>query len=149
MPLLDPPALGVSHRLYVLQGKRCYLEFELYLASLYVALVPNTPLRVIQSNDQGWVYKVGDHCWSGLKSFRDKDKFELRRTLFIFKRADGLRDFAVFDSVYTDKRDAENKYIFEVKTKPMVLKDQELMVHLMSRKEDKLAAVDLVERLGK
>ena len=111
--------------------------------------LPNTPLRVIQSNNQGWVSKVGDHCWSGLKSFREKDKFALRRTLFIFKRTDGLRDLAVFDSVYTDKRDAENKYIFKVETKPLVLKNQEFMVHLMSRKEDKLAAVDLVERLGK
>ena len=105
-------------------------------------------LRVIQSNDNGWVSKVGDQCWSGLKSFREKDGFALRRTLFICKRTDGLRVFAVFDSVYTDKRDAENKYIFEVKTKPLVLKGSQFF-HIMSCKDDKLAAVDLVERLGK
>jgi len=58
-------------------------------------------------------------------------------------------DFTVFDSVYTDVRRAGNRYIFEVKTKPLVLKDQEFMVHLMPRKEDILAEVDLVERFGK
>ena len=64
--------------------------------------LPDAPLRVVQSNHRGcWVSKVGDRCWSGLKSFRDKDKFAPRRTLFIPKRTDGLRDFAVFDSVYT------------------------------------------------
>ena len=109
-----------------------------------------TPLlRVIQSNDNGWVTSKGENCWSGLKSFRDRDGSTLRRTLFIFKRTDGLRDFAVFDSVFTGKRNAENKYIFEVKINPLILKGSEFFVHLMSRKEDKLAAVDLVERLGK
>ena len=114
-----------------------------------LASMPSPPLRVIQSNDQGWVSKVGDHCWSGLKSFSAKDKSTIRKTLFIFKRNDGFRDFAVFDSVYTGRRNAENKYIFKVTTMPLVLKDQDFMVHLMSCKEDKLTAVDLVERLGK
>ncbi len=46
-------------------------------------------------------------------------------------------------------RDADRKYVFEIASKPIVLRDQELMVHLMSRKDIKLAAVELVEKLGK
>ena len=63
------------------------------------------------------------------------------------KRKDGLRDFAVFDSFFVCFRDANRKYAFEIASKPIVLRDQELMVHLMSRKDIKLAAVELVEKL--
>lgn len=100
----------------------------------------------------GFPSGVGDPCWSGLKSFTAKEEKSdqtLRKTLFILKRRDGLRDFAVFDSVFVDFRDADRKYVFEIVSAPIVLRDQELMVHLMSRKDIKLAAVELVERLGK
>lgn len=109
-------------------------------------------LRVIQSNEMGFPSAVGDRCWSGLKSFTAKEvktKNTLRKTLFILKRKDGLRDFAVFDSTFIHFRDADRKYVFEIASKPIVLRDQELMVHLMSRKDIKLAAVELVENLGK
>ena len=58
-------------------------------------------LRVIQSNEMGFPSAVGDLCWSGLKFFTAKEKNNgqiVRKTLFILKRKDGLRDFAVFDS---------------------------------------------------
>jgi len=108
-------------------------------------------LRVIQSNEMGFPLAVDDQCWSGLKSFTAKEEASgatQRKTLFILKRSDGLRDFAVFESVFLKFRNSDKKYVFEVISKPVVLKDQECMVHLMSRKDVKLAAVDLVERLG-
>ena len=108
-------------------------------------------LRVIQSKEIGFPSAVGDQCWSGLKSFAAKEKNNsqtLRKTLFMLKRRDGLRDFAVFDSVFVDFRDADRKYIFEIISKPIMLRDQDMMVHLMSRKDIKLAAVELVEKLG-
>ena len=108
-------------------------------------------LRVIQSNEMGFPSAVGDECWSGLKSFTAKEEktgSTLRKTLFILKRKDGLRDFAVFDSEYVDYRDEDRKYVFEIVSGLTVLCDQELMVHLMSRKDVKLAAVELVEKLG-
>lgn len=108
-------------------------------------------LRVIQSNEMGFPSAIGDECWSGLKSFTAKEKNNaqtLRKTLFILKRKDGLRDLAVFDSEYDDYRDEDGKYVFKIVSAPMVLRDQEMMVHLMSRKDIKLAAVELVEKFG-
>ena len=108
-------------------------------------------LRVIQSNEMGFPSAVGDRCWSGLKSFTAKEervKNTLRRTLFILERKDVLRDFAVFDSIFIHFRDTDRKYVFEIVSKSIVLRDQELMVHLMSRKDIKLAAVELVEKFG-
>jgi hypothetical protein len=46
-------------------------------------------------------------------------------------------------------RDEDRKYVFNIVSEPIVLRDQDKMVHLMSRKDIKLAAVELVERLGK
>ena len=112
----------------------------------------DSKLRVIQSNEMGFPSAVGDQCWSGLKSFTAKEEktgCTLRKTLFILKRKDGLRDFAVFDSEYDHFRDEDRKYVFEIVSKPIVLRDQDRMVHLMSRKDIKLAAVELVERVGK
>jgi hypothetical protein len=108
-------------------------------------------LRVIQSNEMGFPSAVGDVCWSGLKSFTAKEEKSgstLRKTLFILKRSDGLRDFAVFDSVFNHFRDTDSKYVFEIVSVPIVLRDQDRMVHLMSRKDVKLVAVELVEKFG-
>ena len=69
----------------------------------------------------------------------------LRKTLFILKPRDGLLDFAVFESVFVRYREKDGKYLFKVTSDPVVLRDQSMMVHLMSRKDIKLAAVDLVE----
>ena len=108
-------------------------------------------LRVIQSNEMGFPSAVGDQCWSGLKSFTAKEEktgCTLRKTLFILKCNNGLRDFAIFDSEYDHFRDWDRKYVFKIVSVPIVLRDQELMVHLMSRKDIKLAAVELVEKFG-
>ena len=108
-------------------------------------------LRVIQSNEMGFPSAVGDKCWSGLKSFTTKEKNNdptLRKTLFILKRRDGLRDFAVFESVFVRYREKDRKYVFEITSTPVALRDQTMMVHLMSRKEIKIAAVELVEKFG-
>ena len=110
-----------------------------------------TKLRVIQSNEMGFPSMVGDQCWSGLKSFtlkEEKSGGTLRKTLFILKRKDGLLDFAVFDSEYVDYHDKDRRYVFEITSAPIVLRDQKLMVHLMSRKDIKLDAVELVEKFG-
>ena len=108
-------------------------------------------LRVIQSNEMGFPSAVGDLCWSGLKSFtamEEKSGSTLRKTLFILKRKDGLRDFAVFDSEYVDYRVEDRKYVFKIVSVPIVLRDQEIMVHLMSRKDIEFDEVDLVEKFG-
>ena len=102
-------------------------------------------LRVIQSNEMGFPSAIGNQCWSGLKSFTAKEEKSgstLRKTLFILKRSDGLRDFAVFESVFDHFRDADRKYVFEITSAPVALRDQTMMVHLMSRKEIKISAVE-------
>ena len=108
-------------------------------------------LRVIQSNEMGFPSAVGNQCWSGLKYFTAKEeKFgkTLRKTLFILKRSSGLRDFAVFESVFNHFRETDRKYVFEITSVPIALRNQTMMVHLMSRKDVKLAAVELVEKFG-
>ena len=109
-------------------------------------------LRIIQSNEMGFPSAIGDQCWSGLKSFtaqEEKSGSTHRKTLFILKRSDGMRDYAVFESVFVRFREKDRKYIFEITSVPIVLRDQVMMVHLMSRKNVKLAAVDLVESSGR
>ena len=106
---------------------------------------------MIQSNEMGFPSAIGNQCWSGLKSFTAKEEKSgstLRKTLFILKRSDGLRDFAVFESVFIHYREKDSKYVFEIISAPVALRDQAMMVHLMSRKEIKFAAVELVERFG-
>ena len=108
-------------------------------------------LRVIQSNEMGFPSAMGNQCWSGLKSFtakEEKSRSTLRKTLFILKRSDGLRDFAVFESVFVRFREDDRKYVFEITSAPIALRDQSMMVHLMSRKDIKLAVVELVEKFG-
>ena len=108
-------------------------------------------LRVIKSNEMGFPSAIGNQCWSGLKSFTGKEEKSgstLRKTLFILKRSNGLRDFAVFQSVFDHFRDVDRKYVYEITYAPVALRDQTMMVHLMSRKEIKIAAVELVEKLG-
>ncbi len=121
----------------------------LYRKRLCSAGMASQLLRVIQSNNNGWVSKKGDRCWSGLKSFRDKDQSTLRRTLFVFRRSDGKRDFALFDSVWTGCKNAEDKYVFEIVSAPVILRGSEFFVHLMSPRDVKWEAVKLVEKLGK
>ena len=108
-------------------------------------------LRVIQSNEMGSPSAIGNKCWSGLKSFTAKEEKSgstRRKTLFILKRSDGLRDFGVFDSVFNHFRETDSKHVFEITSAPIALRDQTMMVHLMSRKDVKLAAVELVEKFG-
>lgn len=64
------------------------------------------------------------------------------------RRKDGLRDFAVFDSEYIHFRDKDRKYVFEIVSTLIVLRHQSAMVHLMSRKDIKIAKVERVEKLG-
>ena len=60
-------------------------------------------------------------------------------------RPDGLKNLAVFDSELLEYRETDQKYVFTIITNPLVLKDHDLKVHLMSSKEEKIAAVQLVE----
>jgi len=105
---------------------------------------------VIQSKGDEVPSRIGDQVWSGLKSFSDKDESTVRKTLFIAARPDGLKNLAVFDSELLEYRETDQKYVFTIVTTPLMLKDQDLKVHLMSSKEEKIAAMQLVEnRLGK
>ena len=108
-------------------------------------------LRVVQSNEMGFPSIVDDECLSGLKSLtakEEKTQNTLRKTLFILKRRDGFRDFAVLDSVYDHYRDEDRKYALNIFSIPIVLCDQALMVHLISRNgrtplERRMRSVDL------
>ena len=101
-------------------------------------------LRVIQSKGDEVPSRIGDQAWSGLKSFSDKDESTVRKTLFIAVRPDGLKNLTVFDSEFLEYRETDQKYVFTIVTTPLVLKDQDLKVHLMSSKEETIAAVQLV-----
>ena len=81
----------------------------------------------------------------GHHPFSDKDESTIRKTLFIAARPDGLKNLAVFDSELLEYRETDQNYVFTIITNPLVLKDQDLKVHLMSSKEEKVAAVQLVE----
>jgi len=102
-------------------------------------------LRVIQSKGDEVPSRIGDQVWSGLKSFSDKDESTVRKTLFIAARPDGLKNLAVFDSQFLEYRETDQKFVFTIITTPLVLMDQDLKVHLMSSKKEKIAAVQLVE----
>ena len=83
-------------------------------------------LRVIQSSEMGFPSAIGDQCWSGLKSFTAKEEKSgstHRKTLFILKRSDGLRIFAVFESVFNYFRENDRKYVFEITSAPIALQD--------------------------
>ena len=101
--------------------------------------------RAIQSKGDEVPSRIGDQVWSGLKSFSDKDESTVRKTLFIAARPDGLKNLAVFDSEFLEYQKTDQKYVFNIITTPLVLKDQDLKVHLMSSKEEKVVAVQLVE----
>ena len=106
---------------------------------------------MIQSNEMGIPSAIGNQCWSGLKFFTAKEVKSgstLRKTLFILKRSGSLPDSAVFESVFVCYREKDRKYVFQITSAPINLQDQAMMVHLMSRKEIKLSAVELVERFG-
>ena len=108
-------------------------------------------LRVIWSNEMGFPSELGNECWSGIKSFAAKEAKSgstIRKTLFILKRSDGLREFAVFESAFNHFREVHRKYVFEITPAPIALRDQTMMVHLLSRQDVKLAAVELVEKFG-
>ena len=100
---------------------------------------------MIQSKGDEVPSRIGDQVWSGLKSLSDKDESTIRKTLFFAARPDGLKNLAVFDSELLEYRETDQKYVFTIVTTPLMLKDQDLKVHLMSSKEEKIAAVQLVE----
>ena len=100
---------------------------------------------MIQSKGEEVPSRIGDQVWSGLKSFSDKDESTVRKTLFIAARPDGLKNLAVFDSELFEYRETDQKYVFTIVATPLVLKDQDLKIHLMSSKEEKIAALQLVE----
>ena len=100
---------------------------------------------MIQSKGDELPSRIGDPVWSDLKSFSDKDESTVRKTLFIAARPDGLKNLAVFDSEFLEYRETDQKYVFTIITNPLVLKDQDLKVHLMSSKEEKIAAMQLFE----
>jgi len=106
-------------------------------------------LRIIHAKgEEGFPSKIGDPIWSGIRSFSDSEDQTVRKTLFIGVRPDGLRNLAVFDSELDHYDQIERKYCFRVVTLPKILQGQDLMVHLMSSKREKDAAVELVEKYG-
>jgi hypothetical protein len=104
----------------------------------------STKLRVIQSNSNGFVTKLGDCCFSGLKSFTDENPRESRLTLFILKNEDGSKDVSVFESVFSGEKNNEGQHIFVTVTNPVVVRNVNTPVHLMSSLSDKMELVDSV-----
>jgi len=105
----------------------------------------NTPkLRVIQSNSNGFVSQLGDLCYSGLKSFTDENPRESRLTLFILKNEDDTKDVSIFESVWSGEKNNEGQHIFVTVTTPVVVRNLNTKVHLMSSLDDKLELVDSV-----
>lgn len=103
-------------------------------------------LRVIQSNDNGFVTNVGDLCYSGLKSFSDKNPQEIRQTLFILKSEDRVQ-VSVFDSVFSGETntDGMNKFVCVSTPKIVDVTNTELSnIHLMSSLDDKMNVVSYV-----
>lgn len=100
---------------------------------------------MIQSKGDEVPSKIADHVWSGIKFSSDKDESTLSKTLFIAARPDGQKNLAVFDSEFLEYRETDQKYAFTIVTTPLVLMNQDLKVHLMSSKEEKIAAVQLVK----
>ena len=72
----------------------------------------------------------------------------LRKVLFGLKQPCGLREFSAFESFILSIRENDRKYVFEIKSTPIVLWGSHMIVNLMSRRGVKLAVVDLVEKLG-
>ena len=101
-------------------------------------------LRVIQSNQNGFVSNLGDKCFSGLKSFTDNNPRESRLTLFLLKNEDGTKDVSVFESVYSGTINNEGQHVFVCVTEPVVIRSLETDVHLMSSLEKKEELVDTI-----
>ena len=103
-------------------------------------------LRVIQSNDNGFVSNVGDLCFSGQTSFTNRNPQEIRQTLFILKSEDRVQ-VSVFDSVYSGETDSDgmNKFVCISTPNVVDITDTELSnIHLMSSLEDKMNVVNYV-----
>ena len=105
----------------------------------------NTPkLRVIQSNSNGFVSQLGDLCFSGIKSFTDVNPRESRLTLFILKNKDGSTDVSFFESVFSGEKNNEGQHIFVTVTTPVVVRNVNTKVHLMSSLDDKMELVNSI-----
>ena len=105
----------------------------------------NTPkLRVIQSNSNGFVSQLGDLCFSGIKSFTDVNPRESRLTGFILNNEDGTTDVSVFESVWSGETNNEGQYIFVTVTTPVVVRNVNTKVHLMSSLDDKMELVNSI-----
>ena len=103
-----------------------------------------TKLRVIQSNSNGFVSKLGDLCYSGIKSFTDTNPRESRLTLFILKNEDGTKDISIFESVFSGDINDEGQNVFVCVTTPVVVRNIETDVHLMSNIEAKTQLVESI-----
>ena len=101
-------------------------------------------LRVIQSNQNGFVTKLGDQCFSGLKSFTDTNPRESRLTLFLLKNEDGTKDVSVFESVYSGVKNELGQHVFVCVTEPVVISHVDTDVHLMSSLDKKQQLVDSI-----
>ena len=103
-------------------------------------------LRVIQSNNNGSVTKLGDLCYSGQQSFSVKNPSEIRQTLFILKSENKVQ-VSVFDSVFSGETNSEGMNVFVCVSTPKVvdITNTELSnIHLMSSLEDKMNVVSYV-----
>ena len=101
-------------------------------------------LRVIQSNQNGFVSNLGDKCFSGLKSFTDSNPRESRLTLFLLKNEDGTKDVSVFESVYSGTKNNEGQHVFICVTEPVVIRSIQTNVHLMSSLDEKQHLVEYI-----
>ena len=105
----------------------------------------NTPkVRFIQSKSNGFVSQLGDLCYSGIKSFTNTDPRESRLTGFILNNEDGTTDVSVFESVWSGETNNEGQYIFVTVTTPVLVRNVNTKVHLMSSLDDKMELVNSI-----
>ena len=104
----------------------------------------NLKLRVIQSKSNGFVSQLGDLCYSGIKSFTNTNPRESRLTLFILNNEDGTTDVSVFESVWSGETNNEGQNIFVTVTTPVVVRNVNTKVHLMSSLDDKMELINSI-----
>ena len=86
----------------------------------------------------------GQQCFSGLKSFTDTNPFQTRQTLFIKKNEDGSKDVSVFESVLIEGKNELDQFRFVCVTEPVIVRNIDTPVHLMSSLKDKVELVQSV-----
>ena len=77
---------------------------------------------MIQSKGDEVPSRIGDHVWSGVKPFSEKDELTFRKTTIISARTDGVKSFTIFDSKFLEYLVTDQKYVLTIITNKLMLK---------------------------